>query len=175
MPGAGSGIFNRGSTISTVTEERPGADMRQNSAVSPVPTPSRTQRWLFAALGVVCVGLGAVGVFIPGLPTTVFLIAASWLFTRSCPWLEERLIRVPLFRPFLGALQPGARMPRRAAITSLVVMWIAITCSAMLLAAAGGGGVAAAAVVVAAGVVGSVFIVRLSREPIAELESDAHD
>lgn len=149
--------------------------MAQKNDASPAPTTSRAQRWSLAAIGVVCVGLGALGVFVPGLPTTVFLIAASWLFARSCPWLEERLIRVSLFRPFLGALQPGARMPRRAAITSLVVMWIAITCSAMLLAAAGGGGVAAAAVVVAAGVVGSVFIVRLSREPVAELESDAHD
>jgi uncharacterized membrane protein YbaN (DUF454 family) len=142
--------------------------MAQNNDASPAPTTSRAQRWSLAAVGVVCVGLGALGVFVPGLPTTVFLIAASWLFARSCPWLEERLIRVPLFRPFLGSLQPGARMPRRAAITSLVAMWIAITVSAVLLVGTDVGGLPLAAVVIAAGVVGTFFIVRLSREPGAD-------
>jgi uncharacterized membrane protein YbaN (DUF454 family) len=130
------------------------------------PTTSRLQRWLFATLGVACVGLGAVGVVVPGLPTTVFLLAASWLFARSCPWLEERLVRVALFRPFLEYLQPGARMPRRAVITTLTVMWGAIGVSVALLVSAEVARTAVAAVIVTAGVVGSVFVVRLGR-PLA--------
>ena len=127
------------------------------------PAVSRFRRWLFAALGVTCVGLGAVGVVLPGLPTTVFLLAASWLFARSCPWLEERLLRVALFRPFLAHLRPGARMPVRAAVGSLVAMWAAIALSAGLMLSAEAARPVVAAVIVGAGLVGTAFILRFSR------------
>ncbi len=80
-------------------------------------------RWALAGLGLVCVGVGALGVFVPGLPTTIFLIAASYLFTRSCPWLEQRLIRNRFFGPFLSCLDGAQPMPRRAVVAALLLMW----------------------------------------------------
>lgn len=135
------------------------------------PTRSRLQRWLLTGLGVLLVGIGALGVVLPGLPTTVFLLGASWCFARSCPWLEERLIRVPLFRPFLGALDGGGRMPRRAVVTTLIVMWAAIAVSAALLALTGDQRPVLAAVVVAAGLVGTVFVLRAGRPLAADLSA----
>jgi uncharacterized protein len=133
----------------------------------PRPRPARTrlQRWLLATLGVVSVGVGAVGVLLPGLPTTIFLLAASWCFARSCPWLEERLIRVPLFRPFLGSLEPGARMPLRAVLTTLAVMWLAVSASAALVGLGEPSRPTLAAVIVALGLVGTLFVLRLRERP----------
>lgn len=138
-------------------EARREGGVREQAA----PARSRPARWLLAGVGVLCVGLGALGVVVPGLPTTVFLIAATWCFARSCPWLEERLIRVPLFRPFLRYLDGGARMPRRAVVTTLAVMWAAIGTSTLLLLAGAEPRPVVAGVVVAAGAVGSVFVFRL--------------
>lgn len=131
---------------------------QSRALVCPVrrPTP---HRWLLASVGMLCVGLGAVGVFVPGLPTTVFLIVAAWCFTRSCPWLEERLIRVPLFRPFQQYLEPGAPMPRRARVTALVAMWTAIVISSIMV----GGGLLPAILVLAGGL-GTVVILRIRRD-----------
>jgi len=92
------------------------------------------RRLLLAAAGVVCVGLGALGVFVPGLPTTVFLIAASYLFTRSCPWLEERLLHNRLFRPYLRYLDGEARMPLRAKVVTIALMWAFVALSTWMLA-----------------------------------------
>ena len=88
--------------------------MEPNVVLEVRPVRSRLHRWLLVTAGVALVGIGAVGVFVPGLPTVVFLLGASWCFARSCPWLEDRLIRVPLFRPFFVYLDNGARMPRRS-------------------------------------------------------------
>lgn len=133
------------------------------SHVAPTPRPARTrlQRWLLVAVGVVSVGVGGIGVFVPGLPTTVFLLAASWCFARSCPWLEERLIRVPLFRPFLGSLEPGVRMPQGVLLKTLAVMWLAIGASAALVGFGEPSRPTLAAMIVVLGLIGTLFVLRL--------------
>lgn len=128
--------------------------------------PDSPRRWLLALLGLLCVGLAAIGVVVPGMPTTVFLIAAGWLFTRSCPWLEEKLVRHRFFAPFHRYLDPRTPMPRRARVAALAAMWTAITVSAVLLGRGGLEGgtlLAIRASVVAAGLVGTVVILRVRR------------
>ncbi len=120
-------------------------------------------RWVLVLVGLACVGLGALGAFVPGLPTTVFLIVACWCFARSCPWLERRLIRESrLFRPFLVYLQPGAVMPTRVRIATLVVMWTAASISAISLWQAGASSWVPLTVILAV-CVGTIFVNRFGR------------
>jgi hypothetical protein len=115
-----------------------------------------------AALGLLSVGVGALGVVLPGLPTTIFLILASWCFARSCPWLERKLIRNRFFGPFLRYLEPGAVMPMRARVVSIALMWTAVLISAVVLIR-GEITLWAPASIVAAGVIGTVAIWRVAR------------
>jgi uncharacterized protein len=124
---------------------------------------SSLRRWLLAAIGVFFVGLAALGVVVPGLPTTIFLILATWCFTRSCPWLERKLVQAPLFRPFQPYLQPDAVMPRRARILALAMMWAAITLSLWTLSRTEALSTLAAGLILAAGVAGTVAILRMRR------------
>jgi uncharacterized protein len=112
---------------------------------------------------VLLVGIGAIGAILPGLPTTVFLLGASWCFARSCPWLEEKLLNTALFRPFHGWLRPDGKVSPRTKAASIVVMWIAIGVSAAVLALGTPPRIGLASVIVALGLVGTWFIVRHGR------------
>lgn len=130
---------------------------------APTPPGGRVKRYAFAGAGVGCVGLAGVGVVVPGMPTTVFLIVASWCFARSCPWLTDRLIRNRFFAPFVRYLEPGAVMPRRAKVISMAMMWSAIALSSVW-AAWRGAPWFVPVVIASGGVVGSWFIVRQGRK-----------
>ncbi|MHC4470589.1 MAG: YbaN family protein [Planctomycetota bacterium] len=121
---------------------------------------SRRSRLLLAAVGVLLVGIGAIGAILPGLPTTIFLLGASWCFARSCPWLEEKLLNNRLFRPFHPWLYPGGRISRRTRAWSIALMWTAITISALLLTLGEDPRFVVAGAVVLLGVVGTWFIAK---------------
>lgn len=120
---------------------------------------SQPRRWALAAVGFISVGMGAVGAVIPGLPTTIFLIIACWCFARSCPWLEDAVRRIPLFRPFFRVIDQRNSMPARAKIVSITIMWLAIATSTYLLMERGYHP-ALWGSVIACGFIGTVAIIR---------------
>ncbi len=130
------------------------------------------RRWLLAGLGVVCLGLGLVGTVVPVLPTTIFLITASALFTKSCPVLEAWLIRNRLFAPYLRYLDGTASMPLRARIVTIAVMWTSILVSLASLLLAERLTPASGLLIVAAGAMGTWFIAYRGRPRAGSCRSD---
>jgi uncharacterized protein len=101
------------------------------------------------------VGLGFAGVFIPGLPTTIFIIIAAYLFARSSPRFEAWLLNHRWFGPSLRRYRETGGMSRRAKVTALSSMWIAVSLSALALSRIR---MAAALGTVALGVIGTLVI-----------------
>jgi uncharacterized membrane protein YbaN (DUF454 family) len=118
-------------------------------------TTGRARRVVFAMLGVACVALGIVGVFVPGLPTTEFILAASFLFSRSSPALEGWLERNRWLGPPLRRFRETRGIPRKAKALAVVSMWTGLGISAHALA---GLGVGVQLVMVTMGLVGTVTI-----------------
>ncbi len=87
-------------------------------------------RPLLFALGWVCVVLGMIGVFIPGMPTTIFLIVALWAFARSSERFHRWLYEHPRFGPSLQAWSTHRIVPARAKMLAVSVMatsWVIFT------------------------------------------------
>ncbi len=120
-------------------------------------------RLLFGGLGVLFVGLAVLGALLPGLPTTVFLIGATWCFARSFPHVADRLLDMRIFRPFRAWLVPGGRVSRRSKLTALLMMWAAITLTVHLALSAETPNWILAVTVVVLGGIGTFFIVRHGR------------
>lgn len=58
----------------------------------------KTKHAVFAVLGLICTGLGAVGVFLPILPTVPFLLLAAFCFAKSSEKLNNWFINTKLYK-----------------------------------------------------------------------------
>ena len=90
------------------------------------PTAAARVGWI--TIGLVCVGLGGVGIVVPGLPTTVFFIAAAACFSRSSPRLEAWVLGLRGIGPMVRDHRDGLGMPRRAKVvaTACIVGFVSL-------------------------------------------------
>jgi uncharacterized membrane protein YbaN (DUF454 family) len=115
---------------------------------------------MYAALGLLSAAMGIIGVFVPGLPTTVFVLAASYLFARSSPRLERWLESNSWLGPSLQRFRQTRGMARRSKVLALLSMWTGLTMSIYALASVG---VAAQMLAASLGLIGTatlLFFVR---------------
>ncbi|MGV6398010.1 YbaN family protein [Pseudomonas caspiana] len=94
------------------------------------PPRSRISRLLFAALAYVSLGIGLVAIFIPGLPTTEFVLLAAWAATKSSPRLSAWLENHKLFGPILSNWRNGRLVTRSAKISATISM---LLCAMLML------------------------------------------
>jgi uncharacterized membrane protein YbaN (DUF454 family) len=78
--------------------------------------------WIF--FGSFSVAMGVIGIFVPGWPTTIFLIIASYFYIRSSKRLYEWLVNNKLLGVYIKNYLLGKGMPFKAKIISLSTMWI---------------------------------------------------
>ena len=83
-------------------------------------------RWLLIAIGWLAVGLGALGVILPLLPTTPFLLIAAWAFGRSSERFHRWLHGNRWFGPLLRDWQQHGAVPRWAKVMAVAFMALAM-------------------------------------------------
>lgn len=88
---------------------------------------------LVLVLGWLCVVLGFVGIFLPVLPTTPFLLLAAACFVRTSPKFYQWLVEHPRMGKYLVYYLDGKGMPLRAKIYTLVLMWVTMLLTAFVL------------------------------------------
>lgn len=76
----------------------------------------------YLTIGWTCVGLGFVGIWLPLMPTTVFLLVACWAFARSSPRLHAWLIDHPRFGRSLSDWHDHGTIPAAAKWSAVAMM-----------------------------------------------------
>jgi uncharacterized membrane protein YbaN (DUF454 family) len=79
-------------------------------------------RFVYTAIGCIMVALGVIGIFVPLMPTTVFLLGAVWAFAKSSPRLEAWLIHHPQLGPPIRDWRERGAIPPRAKALAVTMM-----------------------------------------------------
>ena len=106
--------------------------------------------------GWLAVALGGIGIVVPGLPTTGFMIIAAACFARCSPRFEQWVLQLPGVGRAVADYRAGIGMPKRAKVTAISMMAIAISISVGLLL----DNTALRVSIVVAGLIGVWYIVR---------------
>jgi uncharacterized membrane protein YbaN (DUF454 family) len=83
-------------------------------------------RILLVIAGTVCVGLGIVGIFVPVLPTTPFLLLAAACYARSSKRFHSWLLNNKWFGSYIRNYLERKGITLRAKIITLSLLWITI-------------------------------------------------
>ena len=115
--------------------------------------PGIIGRMMWRVVGLLAVAVGAIGVVLPGLPTTVFFIIAAWAFSKSSPRLEAWVLGLPRIGPMVADHRSGLGMPRRAkrVAVSMIAVFVGLSFWAV-------GGAWVRWVILAAGVLGVAYV-----------------
>jgi len=93
----------------------------------------RIVRSLWFIAGTICVVLGAIGMVLPILPTTPFLLAAAACYYKSSERMHRWLLTNKWFGEYIRNYTEGRGLPMKTKIAALTVLWITIVFSTVFI------------------------------------------
>ena len=90
-------------------------------------------RYLYIILGVMFLSLGIIGVFLPILPTTPFLLLTSFCFLRSSKRLYNWLVNHRIFGVFIYNYLTYKSATRNTKIGTLIFLWASLFISSLFI------------------------------------------
>lgn len=103
--------------------------MTNNSKVKNLELP-KLYRYLYLISGILLVAIGVIGIFLPVLPTTIFLILASACFVKSSPRANEWLKNHKILGMYIKNYQDKTGLTVKAKVINISLLWIMILLSA---------------------------------------------
>ncbi len=127
-------------------------------------------RILWAFIGCISVVVGGIGIIVPGLPTTVFMIIGASCFAKSIPRFEQWILDLPAIGPMVKDYRRGLGMPRKAKKMAISIIVLTSGVSAGFLISA----LVVQLVVVGIGLIGVLFLLKRvpTREEVLGQSSD---
>ncbi|MDD4921550.1 MAG: YbaN family protein [Bacteroidales bacterium] len=88
-------------------------------------------KYLYSFLGSLSLILGIVGIFVPVLPTTPFLLLSAALYFKGSKKLYNWLMGHPRLGPYISNFRIYKAIPLKAKICSISLLWLTILFSAI--------------------------------------------
>ncbi len=92
---------------------------------------SPLKKWLLILAGLVCVVLGLIGIVVPLLPTTPFLLLAAVCFAKSSKRLYAWLLNHRWFGAYIRNYHKYRAVSRQVKTSTLILLWATIAFAAI--------------------------------------------
>ena len=90
---------------------------------------TRLARLLWTAAGTLSLAVGVVGIILPVLPTTPFVLIAAACYLRGSKKMYDKLVKNRYFGGYLRDYMEGRGVSKRATVVSITSLWILILLS----------------------------------------------
>jgi len=93
--------------------------------------PEKLKRKLLIVAGTISTVIGIVGIFVPILPTTPFLLLAAACYLRSSRKFYNWLLNNRFFGAYVRSYLQGRGMPLKIKVLTILLLWVTIACSSI--------------------------------------------
>ena len=90
---------------------------------------NKTLRYILVIAGTVFLGFGLIGIFLPILPTTPFLLLAAACYARSSKKFYDWLMNNRWFGTYIKNYREGRGVPLKVKVFTISLLWITILAS----------------------------------------------
>lgn len=94
--------------------------------------PLIAKRCLLSTLGVLFLGIGVVGIYLPGIPTTGPVLLGIYLLAKGWPKLHQRACQSKILQPYVAYFDGRRVLTRRSRWIAALCMWTSIGVSCLL-------------------------------------------
>lgn len=91
-------------------------------------------KMLWNVVGSIALVLAILGIFLPLLPTTPFLLLASACYLRGSERMHRWLLAHPLFGDYIRNMQENRGIPLKAKVIAILLMWASMSWSMTMVA-----------------------------------------
>ncbi len=86
----------------------------------------RLRKYFFFVLGTICLVLAYIGIFMPGIPGTPFILLTGYFYLRSSDKMYAWILKQRIFAKLIGEYEKNPNIPLRLKIYFLIPFWISI-------------------------------------------------
>ena len=87
---------------------------------------------ILTVCGILCVFFAVIGIFLPVLPTTPWLLLAAWIFYKGNPKMRVWLLNNKYLGPYINNYVRYKAIPLKSKIVSISLLWVTILISVFL-------------------------------------------
>ncbi len=88
-------------------------------------------KFIYLLFGTISLGIGLIGIVVPGLPTTVFFLLTAGLYMKSSEKWYQKFMAIPYVGSSILKYQSNRGMTRKAKLSAIATMWLMIILSAI--------------------------------------------
>jgi uncharacterized membrane protein YbaN (DUF454 family) len=95
-----------------------------------IPSMSGAKKFGYIVLGTVSLALGIIGIIIPVLPTTPFILLTAWCYLRGSEKFHTRLLNHPRLGPIVEEYSDDRGMRKESKQKAILMTWVAVLLTA---------------------------------------------